>query len=491
MNQDHVRPPRPHSQTPSRQALDRRRFLRLSAAALAAAPAAGGALRAAWLDDAVRPGFQQIDSLADFERALASRGNKIRLKPGVYRIDHAQADNKTLFHVTGSNNHFDLRGVTLQLDTRVLAAMRGKVHQLAGYRITGSNLIFEGGVFEDLGQEPPYESLSDFDVGGNDITFRDCTFTVRGSAPYGYGDLFGKGAGALVRLQKHAAMSVRGNNTQILGCRFFMHTFGHAIHMHGAQNTLVQDVSIEGTLRNSDEILAETTGHAARLQYKNHYGRPIRPNTMICLNEDAIRAYLDGGRDKPHPRTADITVINCTVKRMRGGVTLALASGKIDVRGCTVTECGYPGHAYSLPTGARVRDCRGDAAYAPLLHMGYSHQHDADIEMTLLAAQRYVGNNLVALLNGSRHKVTIAPPRDAPSAARAKPSSDPASALQIVCGQTYRGDQADVGKTSAREIELVNHTRAAVLLSALSSGCKVRSAGPVQNEGKDNTVVQV
>ena len=430
-------------------------------------------------DFEVRPGFTVIGSLAELRDCLAASGQKIRMRPGVYQVVSADQDHKTVFHVGGSGNYFDLRGVTIQIDTKVLAALRGKVHELAVYRVPGSNLTFEGALFEDVGDEPPYHGLSDFSILGNGNTFKDCTFIVRGSAPYGYGDLFGKGAGAKVHLQKHAAMSVHADNTKILGCRYFIRTFGHAIHMHGAQNTLVQDVYVEGALRRSDEILAEKDGPAARLAYKDHDDRPIPKGVMICLAEDGIRAYHNGGRDQPERLTGDITVVNCTVKRMRGGITLALASGKVEVRGCTVTESGYPGDAYSVPSAGLIRNCRGDAAYTPLLRLGYSHKQKADVELELLDSVPRVGNDLLALINGHGHKVTITP---SPAMATSKD-------LVIAVAQAYRGDEEDVGKTAASNVELNNRTAHRVLLSPSSSDCTVRSLGPVTDQGTHNTVM--
>jgi len=451
---------------------------------LALVPAYAPSVRAAEAEAAfdVRPGFTVIDSLPELRRTLAASGQKIRMKPGTYRITSAE-NQKMVFNVSGSNNHFDLRGVNLQLETQVLAAMRGKVHELCVWRTSGSNLTFEGAVFEDVGNEPPYQSLSDFGITGNNNTFRNCTFIVRGSAPYGYGDLFGKGAGAKVRLQKHAAMSVHGDNARIVGCRFEIHTFGHAIHMHGAQNTVIEDVSIEGELRLTDEILAEKEGPAVKFGYKDQYGRPIPRGVMLALAEDGIRAYLDGGRERPQPRTGDITVTHCTVKRMRGGITLSLASGQIAVRGCTVTESGSPGCTYSVPSNGLIRDCRGDSPYVPLLHLGYSHKQKADIELEWIDTVRPVGNDLLALVNGSGHRITIT---QAGGAGAIGPRLQ-----KIALGQTYRADEADVGITAARHVELDNRTPHAVELTPLSSDCTVRSVGPVTDHGKDNTVLPV
>ncbi len=432
--------------------------------------------------EVVRPGFRLIETMAELRRCMTTDGHKVRMKPGLYRVTDTEADRKTVFRVSGSNNVFDLRGVTIQLDTHLLAGLRGKTHQLATYRVTGSGNLFEGGTFENLGEEPPYTSLSEFSLTGDGMVFQDCTFIIRGSAPYGYGDCFGKGRQHKVNLQKHAAMSVVGDNIRISGCRFYIHTFGHAIHMHGAQNTFIKDVTIEGALRLSDEILAETSGLAVKLGFKDVYDRPIGKGKMICLAEDGIRAYLDGERHGKTRRTGDITVEGCTVKRMRGGIALSLASGRVTVRDCVVTESGYPGCAYSVPSKGSIRNCRGDAAYTPLLHLGYSHKSSADIELELLDAPRYTGNDLLALLNGSYHKIKIT-----------KPDTDSKPLpvdLKIVCGQTYRADEEDVGKTSAKSITLDNQTRQPVLLTDLSSGCTITSQGAVTDRGSGNKIIR-
>ncbi len=143
-----------------------------------------------------RSGFRVIGSIAQFREALQASGQKIRMNPGTYLVQDALADNQAVFRATGSNNYFDLRGVTIQVDTQVLALLKAKAaHDLATYRIHGNNLTFEGPTFEDVGEKPPAMSLPEFDVEGAGAVFKDCTFIIRGSAPYGYGRLFGKGKG--------------------------------------------------------------------------------------------------------------------------------------------------------------------------------------------------------------------------------------------------------------------------------------------------------
>ena len=56
----------------------------------------------------IRPGFEVIDSIGQLRKAMARSGGKIRVKPGVYQVTDAEADNKTVFFCTGSDNYFDM-----------------------------------------------------------------------------------------------------------------------------------------------------------------------------------------------------------------------------------------------------------------------------------------------------------------------------------------------------------------------------------------------
>jgi hypothetical protein len=45
-------------------------------------------------------------------------------------------------------------------------------------------------------------------LSGDDIHMMDCKFTVRGSSPYGYGNIYGIGGGAVVELRKHSGIPI-------------------------------------------------------------------------------------------------------------------------------------------------------------------------------------------------------------------------------------------------------------------------------------------
>lgn len=442
----------------------------------------------------VRPGFRVIASIAQLREALRADGQKIRMTPGVYLVEDAIEDNQTVFRATGSNNEFDLRGVTLQIATEVLARMKAqRAHDLATYRIHGSGLTFEGATFEDVGDKPPAISLPEFDVQGNGNVFKDCTFIIRGSAPYGYGRLFGKGKGRNefkptlgARLQKHSAMSIRGDHTKVLNCNFLIQTFGHAISIHGAQDTLVQDTLIEGTLRPTAEILRETSGPAFEQKFHDMFHRPIPTGRMLALAEDGIRAYNNGDNNGKSRRTGTITVLNCTVKRMRGAISLSLASQPARVENCTVIEAGWTGDGYNVPSGSIVKNCRGDAAFSPLLNQARSNKRGADIGIEVLDAAKYCGNHPLAVVNGADHRVTLT---------RRGVKPFPLN-LNILLGSA--GDEASAEEDAregraatavfSKNVRLTNETDQPVLLSEKSSACVVTTAGPVSDHGTANKV---
>lgn len=430
----------------------------------------------------------EIDSLEELAAYAARSGHHLRMKPGTYEVTKTYAeDPKVIFHFSGSNNRFDLTGVTLRIDTTVHASMPlGNAHEHSGFLVDGDHIEFNGGVFEDIGEHAAPRGLDEFKVLGNDNTFKGCRIIIRGSSPYGYGDLYGKGRGAATRLQKHCAMSVRGDRTLIDDCDFKVYAFGHGIHIHGAQDTVVRDVTMEGALRLTDEIYREKSGLAAKYDHKMMYppwlkGRPIPKGKMLSLTEDGIRAYLDGAdREGNNRRTGHITVENCLVKRMRGGITITMARSGT-VTDCVVLESG--GHAYSIPPNGVVRDCKGDAAFSPLLSMPYSNRGDADIELELVAAREEMGDHPLAKIVGNGHRIKITGSGD----------QKPGTLRPIVLGTT--GDRYTVENTepkalrrhnAASHITLVNETLHPVHLTGFASNNEVTTRGRVKDDGADN-----
>ena len=198
--------------------------------------------------------------------------------------------------------------------------------------------------------------------------------------------------------------------------------------------------------------------------YKTVWGHPIPPHDMISLSEDGIRAYTRGPDGR---RTKGITVENCTVKHMRGVVALALGSPPVKVTDCRVIECQ---HAFGLGSKAVVKRCSADARYGKALTLPYSHKSGASVELTILESTDFDKPHPLAQLNGRNHRVTL----------------ESAEGAQIP-----RELPVEIGKgrdAGASGIEIINRTRARVLLAPGASNCRVTSRGPVDDEGEGNTV---
>ncbi|WP_158843891.1 right-handed parallel beta-helix repeat-containing protein [Algibacter sp. L1A34] len=431
-----------------------------------------------------------ISTIDELRKAVQLSGKTINMKAGEYVVSGTMPeDPKTIFHFSGSNNVFNFEGVTIIIPTSVLRNMGpGNTHEFATYRIDGSNLVFNGGDFENTGEERPYKSLAEFEVHGNDISFLGCNFIIKGSAPYGYGDLYGKGSDHYVGLYKHSAMSILGDDVLVDGCDFKVFSFGHGIHIHGSQNTIIRNVTMEGARRLTDEIYEETSGPAYDYGFKIYFpelerGLPIRKGEMISLTEDGIRAYLDGDDvNGVNRRTGDITVENCFVDKMRGGITLSIGSGASNVSNNTVVNCE---HAYSFPSNAVVKNCKGNTAFGPLLMLPYDHKKNSDIELELIDSEVTMGNHPFAQITGSGHQVKF-------TYNGTKPNENLRPIWIGVAedwGDNDERTEEDLKNTySATSIELNNETNNPVLLGEYSKTSIITSVGEVVDEGESNII---
>ncbi len=435
--------------------------------------------------------FVEINSLKELRKLAIQSDQKIRLAPGRYTIKKTEPGNVTVFTFSGSNNVFDFTDVTIELPTKILRDLeKTKAHGIKAYVVSGDNLQFTGARFEDTGNHPPRISVQDFYVSGNDVSFKNCEFIVRGSAPYGMGDYLGKGRGSAVRLQKHSAMAITGDRPLVENCSFRIHTFGHGIHIHGSQDAVIRNSTVVGDQRKTDDIYASKDPLAKQFKYRIQYpswlkGQPIPRGQVIGLTEDGIRAYTRGTDKHGNTRnTGHITVENCTVDAMRGGITLALAR-KATVTDSTAINCS---HAFALPSNSTVRNSKGNAAYGPLLSMPYSSKSNSDIEIELLDAPHETGDHPLARITGSNHKITIIAKADLPI-------RKPRPIILGTTGDRYTTKNSDAEKLAknnkAHGIVVINQSQHPVVLSAYSTNTQIKSQGDLlQDEGTNNTFTQ-
>lgn len=410
-----------------------------------------------------------VASLAELAGSAAQSGLTVKMEPGVYRLvdfiplsSIADRRKKKAFHFidfSGSGNEFDFSGVTIELDTSLRAALRSPIHT-DEFVITGNNNLFKGLTITSKGDGKALGGAV-LGVTGQGNTVRDCVIHVEGSAPYGYGDLFGKGG------MKHSGVHITGNGTRIIGCKVFNRSFGHAFYLQeDCADCYLENCSAEGVMRRTDEILAETEGMAFdrgfQMVMMNRQGnQQIVPGYMKALSEDGFRTY---GQHN------NLTLKNCTAKNMRGGFELRTKTAP-RVENCTAMGCE---RGFWVSNGAIVTGCKGDAQFGPLL---YVEGDSAQVNVELLATEAsQVKVHAVAAIYGSGNHVALS---QSGKQAHLPP-------ILVGYGPPSMGENMTPHpEKDTRDLRLRNDTEMPVVIGSKTSQCEIISRGPIkQNAGK-------
>lgn len=446
-----------------------------------------------------------VSNLAELQEAVKSSNKIIVTKPGNYIITELPEKSRSMV-CSGSGNTIKLNDVYINFPVGTCKA--------AHFSFTGSNNKLLGGVFEDTYQNGMTE-VTDFGsynqnrktlakglkggatitVSGNGNTIEGIKLTVRGSFPYGYGNMYGIGRGNATGLDKRCALLITGVGNTVDNCEIQHRAFGHVIYMQkNADKTVIKNTYIEGAVRPSNDTYTETNDGdlPKRFDYKMPIGAmaglPIPRDVMFNLTEDGIRAYNIPG---------SVTVENCIVKKCRGGIKLYMAKGDVKVSNSTVIDCVVEG--YSLNNGGEMINCKGNAAYGPLLYMHFDKVSNQKIDLEVLPAPHAVGNHVFAAIKGNGHQINLT---------RANPEKTLDKTLRpIVIGYPARfefltTDYPGVPKGyeenfkehfgnktySATNISIENNTEYPVILGGLSHNNSVESLGRITDLGESNTI---
>ncbi|MDP0491593.1 MAG: RICIN domain-containing protein [Verrucomicrobiota bacterium JB023] len=428
-----------------------------------------------------------VNSLQALMPYLDDNNANIKLAPGTYTIDAADVAagdfGNPLLPFSGNNSTFDFTGVTLRIDTDVFTAF-GNVG-VNEIWITGNNNILKNLTMVDDGSvdDRPQRTALNLLMDGESNRVEGFHMTVKGSFPYAYGDAFGKGSGYVIKHFKHSACLIRGNSNHLKDCTIIHRAYGHGIFMQGANDALIEGCYVEGEMRSTDDMLAETSGPAYDVNFGTVWGYPLPPGYMMSLQEDGIRTYTRGttlinGVWIENRNTADITVRDCTVKYMRSGLSLTLGSGFKEAEDCIVIGCE---NGYGLRGGSIV-NCSGDATYGPVYSNAYDTDNNLNVDITVLPAidPYYNGSQSVAYIGGRDHNITL-------------------RGLEAVVDQNLEvqiGGPRNFVRTMdsgyvATDIEINNLTAYPLVLGSSSSGCTGESAGNITDNGSNNSVVKI
>ena len=350
-----------------------------------------------------------VTTLQQLREAVQESDQVIVMKPGLYMLTDLPSRSRSI-PCSGSNNTIDLSGV--YVNAPVGCTSRSYI------TISGDNNTFRGGVFEDTYQNGLKE-VTDFSgynqnrstlakglrgsavmgITGDNNEVVGVKLTIRGSFPYGYGSIYGIGSDNVYGLDKRCGMVIKGKSNTIDGCEIQQRAFGHGIYMQSpADKTVVKNCLVEGRMRPSKDLYLETDPKDLPVRSKYRLPRkrniPIPKDVMLPLSEDGIRVYTRGG---------SVTVENCTVKKMRGGIRVYLAS-RATVTDSTGIDCGST--SFNLPKGGKITGSTGNFAYGPLSDFRLSRSNQ-DIELTILPSPHAVGSHNVADILGSNHNIVF------------------------------------------------------------------------------------
>lgn len=426
----------------------------------------------------------KINSIKELTAYASQSGNVITMAPGVYQLtDYLSIDSMQIrrdrrefqyITFTGSNNIFNLEGVEIVVDTKLRTALNPPIHS-DEFLITGTNNTFKGLTIRCIGNgtSPGGTVLQ---VAGNGNTLKGIILHVSGSYPYGYGDLFGKGKmkETTIRHKKHSGLLVTGSNTKLFDCKIFNRSFGHCFFIQKrAENVYFENCYAEGSIRSTDEILAETSGPAFDVKFKtwtqNREGEyKVTPGYMKSLCEDGFRMY---GAIK------NLRFKNCTAKNTRAGFELRANSGVV-LENCTTigTE-----RAYWVGDDAIVKNCKGDANYGPLLFVEGSN---VNVELILDPAESDRIVHSLITVQGENNTIIL---KSAKGANRKKE-------LPILIGYTHpmHGESMspyDEGETSG--LKFKNETGMPIKIGKMASDCEIETNGKViENKGNNISIVK-
>jgi hypothetical protein len=365
-----------------------------------------------------------VSSWVELMEYAGQSGNEITMAPGTYAakayltperlaavgkgIDRSQEKRPPLpvLEFGGSNNRFNLEGVTLEVDTSIYDHL-----PTWGYHrfifVSGSGNRFKGLTVRYVGPQQGTNGNA-LSLWGDNNTLEEVRLFVHGSSPYGYGDLLGKGKPGLAPLHKQSGIMVGGDNCSLKRCKVISRAFGHCFYIQGARNTLLDSCYAEGICRPTSDMLRETDGlafdYAFKSVYENRDGRyRITPGYCKSLTEDGFRTY--GGGGPKLQKTGQTTLINCTAINTRAGFEI---SGPAEGGPTTLTGCAALGteRGYLLINGnIVVRDCRGDTVHGPLLYLWRGSHADVELEWTGIGSDYMV--HALATISGSGHRVKL------------------------------------------------------------------------------------
>ena len=425
----------------------------------------------------------EVKSLNELMRLAEGHDQVIRLVPGKYYLSdlatkkwiksQQNSGESRFMEFSGDGNRYLMEGAAIEWDTDLRRRMNAPVHS-GEIVVTGARNIFEGLEIRCVGDGASRGGAL-LEVLGEDNELKGLRLEIKGSKPYGYGDLFGKGARIVIRHFKHSGIRVAADGTRLKGCKVVMRAFGHAIFLQeDASDVLIEDCHVRGEVRKSEEILAERKGAA----YENKFRTVLKmrggknrvlPGYMKSLCEDGFRTY---GQHK------GLVIRNCTATNVRGGFEIRMDEPVL-IENSAAIGCE---RGFWVSSGAIVRKCRADARYGPAL---FIEGEGAKVELHVLPdfSDRKVHG--LAMIGGHGHEIQLKTSGFKPRRVE--------SPIWIGYSAPSAGEgMAQFGEEQAKKVKLRNETNMPVIIGKRASDLTLLTSGKVKkNSGKRVKITKI
>ncbi len=443
----------------------------------------------------------KVNNLVELLPYLKQDNVNVVVAPGVYRVTAEDVKNYVYPFVTevelglkkrvillfeGNNSTYDFTGVTMEIEAEIFTDLDPQYREFINLQTLGNNNVIKNLKIVDIAEVTDYPNRGYVNVmlDGSFNRLEGVEVNSKGSYPYGYGELFGKGGPHLVTLHKHSCCLVRGFKNHVLNCRIIHFGFGHCLFMQAADYPTIEGCYIQSEMVRTDDIWKEkgSGSDADKVNFMTYFGYEIPKGYTIACSEEGIRAYnggdtmIDGVRYKRG--TSNVTVKDCYIKNARAGVTLTHATGMKYVENCTVIGCE---RGYAIGSG-QIVNCKADCQYGPALGVDYDWDNGMEADITILPykGENCNGSKHAAIIIGNNHKVTL----------RAAAGLENAEDLLINIG----GDNRTIGMLNkdhnykANNIEIINETCYPIEIDDNTFEITGTSKSKVVDNGKNNSI---
>ncbi len=351
--------------------------------------------------------------------------------PGTTEVVEGRISN-AMFIAEGNGSTYDFGGSIIYTKIKEVFNSKFMQGELSNLHVLGNNNFITNVTFVDDGDihDLPPKGCTNIMIDGRENTVDNIRLYSTGSSPYGYGDIFGKGGGAMIRLKKHCGVLVRGDDNTFQNSVVVHNAYGHCVFMQGAVRPNIINNRISSSISTTEAILAERgdeNSKANNIDFMTTWGFEMCDDFTytIALCEAGIRAYISGNTmiDGVRYRRKAVDgayIAGNYVKDTRVGVTLTHSNN--NSRQTIVEDCTTVGteRGYAVNDGAIIRRCYSDAKYGPAYGVDYKSGKNNIVDITIIdeVSDDYItstydgklyrtnnGTGHIAYIQGSGHKI--------------------------------------------------------------------------------------